>query len=252
MSENEFYDNQQKTILTSRWSANKFKIKRILIKLALLILLGGGVGYLGKKVDLPSILSNNNIKIHADNSSKKITTKSMVSSTNQSGGITAQTVKIDPALVVAPTSKGDTQTCTNSNCVQVNNAKMQINQYGPAKLLMTDDQELAITQAMKLYAGLKFKIIRYQQTIDSSNYADKLKNALLNAGMIRVEEDSEVLFSTQLISPGISMITGNNKVYVMNALRNALEENGLTKELVSTDTVDTSSDTLQITIAPNR
>lgn len=130
---------------------------------------------------------------------------------------------------------------------------MEINQYGPPRLLMTDDQELAVTKVMRLYAGSKFKIIINQMTSDqdSSNYAEKLRNALLNAGMVCTGYGNTVIISSPPIPPGISMVVRSDNEYVMNALKNVLEETGFPKELISAKAIETPSDTLEITITPN-
>ncbi len=158
------------------------------------------------------------------------------------------------AVSSTPIFKENTQTCIGSNCVQGNNyGKMEINQYGPAKLLMTDDQELAVTKAMGLYAGSEFEIILNQMIsdLDSKNYAEKLRNALLNARMVCTGYGNTVIISDEPIPPGISMTVGTDKEYVMNALKNVLEETGLPKELVSAKVIETPSDTLKIIITPN-
>lgn len=150
-------------------------------------------------------------------------------------------------------SVGNTQSCIDSNCVRGNNyGKMEINKYGAAKLLMTDDQELAIIKAMMLYPGVKFKIMRNQATPDSYNYAEKLKNALLDAGMVCVEDGKNVTIIGQPIPSGISMSVGSDEVYIMNALKAALEETGLPQELVSANPREISSDILEIIITPSR
>lgn len=110
---------------TGKYGFQSLRIKKIFIRLVIPVSFLSGLGYLGTKIlAAPSILSNNNINIQSDNSNNnsnnnlkdsnnvKISqsahysnktlpiTKTtddhttIISSTNQSGGITAQTVNV--------------------------------------------------------------------------------------------------------------------------------------------------------------
>ena len=146
------------------------------------------------------------------------------------------------------------QTCVGSNCVQGPNFGPQIlNQYGAPKLVMTDVQKDAIRDAMKSYAGSKFTIMRHDATPDSSEYADRLRDALKDAGMICTGDGSGIVFmSGGGVPPGVWLTIGKDEKDAANTLGKTMLSVGLIHAPLPASMNDKRSDAFDITVAPNR
>jgi hypothetical protein len=117
---------------------------------------------------------------------------------------------------------------------------------------MSDKQRDAITDAMKSFAGLKFSMMRHDATPDSAEYADKLRDALTNAGMVCTSDMSGTAFGHGGISPGVSASVGKDEMGALGALAGAMRTQGLLPNPLPVGTNNTSPDAFGITVAPNR
>lgn len=155
--------------------------------------------------------------------------------------------------ITASSSNQFRQNCI-VNCFEGNNrGTVVMNQYGPPKLMMTDEQKSAITKAMRPYAGLKFTIFRHEETLDSSDWADKLRDALKEAGMICTKDGNGTAFYRPSAVPqGISINIGNDNIDAATALAKVLRNVGLTQGPIPLGINKVRSDAFDIVVAPSR
>ena len=143
------------------------------------------------------------------------------------------------------------QKCETSACAQGPGSQATYNQYGPAKLTMTQDQQAAITKAMLPYAGLEFTIERHDATKDSSEYGDKLRDALKAAGMFCTRDSTGNRIQPGGIPAGVSVTIGRGNLDKLIALAKALRISGAIAGKVSYVTDSRRQDAFDILVAPN-
>lgn len=160
--------------------------------------------------------------------------------------VSATTLKASPSQ----SHQQNTQICDKGNCFQGNNyGNLTMSQIqGPPKLIMSEEQKSTITQEMRPYAGLKFSIHRHTATPDSKDYSDKLRDALKDAGMICIIDDSPLMLPTP--PSGISFYIGNERIGVAEALANILKKLNLQSETHGMR--QENPDGFEIIVAPNR
>jgi len=143
--------------------------------------------------------------------------------------------------------------CGNAGiCAGVNNGVQQFNQFGAPKLVMTDAQRDAIRDAMNPYAGLKFTLMRHDATEDSMKYADQLKKALTDAGLVCIMDGSGTEFNGGVVPSGVSLLIGADEFGAANSLGTAMQNSGLLKGKLPASKNDVRSNGFDVTVAPNR
>ena len=105
---------------------------------------------------------------------------------------------------------------------------------------------------MKPYAGLKFTMFRHNATEDSVKYADQLKQALTDAGLLCVQDRNGTTFSERVIPAGISMGVGQDELGAANHLAEALKGVGLIQDRLPASRNIVRPDAFDIIVAPNR
>jgi hypothetical protein len=170
--------------------------------------------------------------------------------------------QIDPSTVMAKLDEiskavsrpAQSQTCIGGNCVQGDNFAPQVmNQYGAAKLTMTDVQRDAIRDAMRPYSGITISVHCHDATTDSAAYAEKLANAFRAAGIIVQGPIYEMRFqAVGAVPEGLSAIFGDNRVDAANALAAVMISSQLVKPPISGGIDHGNKDRFEILIAPNR
>jgi Spy/CpxP family protein refolding chaperone len=151
--------------------------------------------------------------------------------------------------VAAPQS----QPCIGSNCFQGTNSGTVIqtlNQYGAPKLVMTDAQRDAIRDAMKPYAGTGIRIFCHAETEDSRTYAEKLRDALKNAGL-HVEGPYWASW-VGLIPAGPSFGYSADNKPAADTLAHTMLITHLIDKPVPANVLTDRNNYFDITIAPNR
>lgn len=164
--------------------------------------------------------------------------------------LAAMNTKLDELLEVA-SKPVQTQNCVGSNnCFQGTNYGAL--NFGAPKLLMTDDQQEAITDAMKPYAGVTGMIECENGTLDAPAFAEKLYQALHDAGMAIPEPScARMVGSFGTTYPGISFTMTSDRVAAANALAIALNKAGLLARPFNGVPLP-GTGALTITIRPNR
>ena len=157
-------------------------------------------------------------------------------------------VSSNAKTVQAPTYE---QKCETSACAQGPGSQATFNQYGPAKLTMTQEQQAAVTKAMLPYAGLEFTIERHDATKDSSEYGDKIRDALKAAGIFCARDSTGSRIQPGGISAGVSVIIGRGNLDELKALAKALRTSGAIVGKVSYVTDRGRQNAFDILVAPN-
>ncbi len=143
----------------------------------------------------------------------------------------------------------NTQTCISSNCVQGNNFGPQtVNNYGPPKLVMTDEQESALADAMKPLPGMHVAIISVGEERDVVEYGSRIARALRRAGMT-VEEQRVYMYPDA--PPGVSMNSGADRMSDAAALATAMVLTGVATRPVRL-TKDRDPSDLEVTVKRNQ
>lgn len=168
----------------------------------------------------------NNCGIGKEQGTKIIDLLSKILANNK--GLAAMSAKLDELIAVA-SKPVQTQFCNGSNCVQgTNYAPMTYNQYGALKLEMTDAQRDSITDAMNKFPGVTVNVACENNTEDVPAFAEKLYQALHNAGM-KINEPScaRMVGTFGPPHPGITWTVTPDHYDAANALANVLVKIGL-------------------------
>jgi hypothetical protein len=116
---------------------------------------------------------------------------------------------------------------------------------------MTQEQQAAVTKAMLPYAGLEFTIERHDATKDSSEYGDKIRDALKAAGMFCTRDGTGTRIQPGGISAGVSVIIGRGNLDELKALAKALRTSGAIVGKVSYVTDRGRQNAFDILVTPN-
>jgi hypothetical protein len=154
------------------------------------------------------------------------------------------------APLPAPQQPTYEQKCQGSACAQGPNSQAMFNQYGAPKLTITDDQKKAIQDAMTPYAGVRFEIGRNNSTEDSELYADRLKKALTDAGLVAVDDIHMTVFS--YVPGGVFLHLSESGKLAASALANVMVLQGLEKDKVPAEMTNNANYDFMITVTPNR
>jgi hypothetical protein len=119
----------------------------------------------------------------------------------------------------APTQ---TQTCIGSACVQGGTGSATFNQYGAPRLEMTADQETAIRNTMKSFAGIDVALMcEAPPSDDSWEFAGKLGKTLGSAGLV-VDGPRTGITNNAPVYAGVSYWAGPDRVRAATALNHTL------------------------------
>ncbi|MGB8478396.1 MAG: hypothetical protein WCE63_06100 [Acidobacteriaceae bacterium] len=160
--------------------------------------------------------------------------------------------KLDELINVA-SKPAKIQNCTESNCVQgTNYGPLTYNQFGAPKLEMTDAQRNSITDAMKEFPGLNVSVGCENATEDAPAFAEKLYQALHNAGM-KIEEPScaRMIGTYGPPHPGVTFSVSPDRQNEANVLEKAMVDAGVLPTPVPLEVVPFNG-ILSITVRPNR
>jgi hypothetical protein len=160
--------------------------------------------------------------------------------------------KLDNLLILAsrPTQE---QNCVGSACAQGAGSSAQYNQYGAAKLVISDEQRDQIRDAMVPYAGINVGIVCNNATEDSMAFAKQLQKALNDAGLVAgTPIAAMVLASAGGVIPAGMLVhaTAGNKPAV-DALGLIMQKVHVIDKPIPLGILDQQEASFQITITPN-
>jgi hypothetical protein len=105
---------------------------------------------------------------------------------------------------------------------------------------------------MKPYVGMSFLISRHDATPDSSEYADKLRDALVAAGLTCKLDMTGQVFTNGGVKPGVSFNIGRDDKDAASTLVKTMADLGLLHERLSIGVNQNVASQFQIVVAPNR
>jgi len=163
--------------------------------------------------------------------------------------------QIDPAAVMVKLdeiSKAAPHPAQAQTCVGSAGGQGTLNQYGAAKLTMTDAQRDLITRAMRPFSGITVTIFCPDATQDSMAYANQLAAGLRAAGIVAQGPNPGAGSGASAVPSGVSLGLSEDRVPAGSAMISAMTVAGLLpKATVPAGRID-GTGRFAITIAPNR
>ena len=174
------------------------------------------------------------------------------SSTSPPTGVKGKGPRQSDILSTPPQpTQQNTQSCISSNCVQGDNYGSQtINQYGPPKLVMTDEQQKTITAAMKPLPGMRIIVMTVGDTQDVFVFGSRLVSAL-NVGGMSAEMQQTLLYGAPGGTPsGISLEIGDDRSPDALALATAMVQAHLVRAPIYATSNHQDRDALTVIVEP--
>lgn len=160
------------------------------------------------------------------------------------------TPAIPPAESAAQPTYGQ-QTCVGNACAQGPGSQATLNQYGAPKLVMTDGQQDAISDAMRPFSGSKIDVTANTPTEDSMVYANRLGVALQRAGLVAPVQGAMIMPPQgEVIPAGISMVVDPARFNEASILALSMLNSGLISYKVPVQKGGLG--VLEVIISPNR
>jgi hypothetical protein len=162
--------------------------------------------------------------------------------------------------VVAPLSATTAQPQTPVDCGSMTGncgsggGSQTFNQYGAPKLVMTEDQRMAIRDAMKPFAGITIDIECQDATEDSFEYCKKLARAFTESGITSIgpTAGTHLMSDSHAIPSGVSFSAGHEREGAAIALAKAMIESHLIDYQVKDWVNMQDNQAFMVIIAPNR